>query len=96
MDRKELIKKSEACILSDDNDIKQSCEIFLKTTSKSKEEAGISDAEAETYLKMVESLKSSDVRKTLELALKIESSENIKDTELKNEASRLIRAIEMS
>jgi len=41
-------------------------------------------------------IKPSDVSKVLQLALKVRESGDIKDTELKNAASRLIRAIEMS
>jgi hypothetical protein len=50
----------------------------------------------QTYLEMAENLKPSDVSKVLQLALKVRESGDIKDTELKNAASRLIRAIEMS
>ncbi|KZX16883.1 hypothetical protein [Methanobrevibacter filiformis] len=96
MNRDELIKKSETCILSQDNDIQKSCETFLKASSEAEKEVGISEEEAETYLKMAENLKSTDVQKALILALKIEQSKDIKDTEVKNEAARLIRAIEMS
>jgi hypothetical protein len=45
---------------------------------------------------MAENLKPQDVSKILQLALKVRESGDIKDVELKNEASRLIRAIEMS
>jgi hypothetical protein len=50
----------------------------------------------QTYLEMAENMKPEDVRKVLEIALKIRESGEIKDTELKNAASKLIRAIEMS
>jgi predicted Zn-dependent peptidase len=96
MDRDELIKKSSACILSDDNDIKKSCESFINVTANSKEDVKISEEEAETYLKMVGNLKSEDVTKSLKLALDIVNNPDIKNTELRNEASRLIRAIQMS
>ena len=45
---------------------------------------------------MAENLSPKDVPKVLELALKVRESGEIKDTELKNTASKLIRAIEMS
>jgi hypothetical protein len=45
---------------------------------------------------MAENLKPKDVSKVLTLALKVRESGDIKDVELKNAASRIIRAIEMS
>jgi len=45
---------------------------------------------------MAENLKPDDVRKVPEMALKIRESGEIKDPELKNTASILIMAIEMS
>jgi len=70
-----------------------SCRVLLELAEKKKEEIPEED---QTYLEMAENLKPSDVSKVLELALKIRESGDIKDPELKNAASKLIRAIEMS
>jgi len=50
----------------------------------------------QTYIGMAENLKPKDVSKVLALALKVRESGDIKDGELKNAASRSIRAIELS
>jgi hypothetical protein len=80
----------------DDQELLKNCKNILNNAKDCKEEIGLSDDEAETYLKMAETLKPEEVSKVLELALKIQSSKTIKDTELRNEASRIIRAINMS
>jgi len=92
----ELMKKCESCEFNEDNDLMASCKAILSNIDDCKDELGLTDKEAETYLKMVENLKPQDVSKVLELALKIRESGKIKDPEIKIEASRLIRAIEMS
>ena len=56
----------------------------------------LEDDPNQTYIGMAENLKSKDVSQVLELALKIRESGDIKDVDLKNAASRIIRAIEMS
>ncbi|BBL62363.1 MAG: hypothetical protein ISP01_09465 [Methanobrevibacter arboriphilus] len=96
MNDKELIKKCESCDFYDDNDLMANCRAVLTDLDECKEELGLSEEEAETYLKMVENLKPQDVSKVLTLALKIRESGKIKNPEIKNDASRLIRAIEMS
>ncbi|MBZ9571402.1 hypothetical protein KQY27_07570 [Methanobrevibacter sp. TMH8] len=96
MKDEELMKKCESCELNEDNDLISNCKAVLSDIDECKSELGLSDEEADTYLKMVENLKPQDVSKVLELALKIRESGNIKNPEIKNDASRLIRAIEMS
>ncbi len=96
MKDEELIKKCETCDFNEDNDLITSCKAVLANVDECQEELGLSKEETETYLKMVENLKPQDVSKVLVLALKIRESGKIKNPELKNEASRIIRAIEMS
>lgn len=96
MKDEELIKKCESCDLNQDNDLMANCKAVLSDIDKCKEELGLSEEETQTYLKMVENLKPQDVSKVLTLALKIRESGKIKNPEIKNDASRLIRAIEMS
>lgn len=96
MKDEELIKKCESCDLNQDNDLMANCKAVLSDVDKCKEDLGLSEEETETYLKMVENLKPQDVSKVLTLALKIRESGKIKNPEIKNDASRLIRAIEMS
>ncbi|ADL59201.1 MULTISPECIES: hypothetical protein [Methanothermobacter] len=88
--KEELLKKCEDI---DSPDVMSSCRVLLELAAKKKDEIPEED---QTYLEMAENLKPSDVSKVLELALKIRESGDIKDPELKNAASKLIRAIEMS
>ena len=93
MDKKteELYKKCQENAGS--GDIMGACKVLLEImdTKKLIEPEG-----DQTYLEMAENLKPDDVRSVLQLALKIRESGEIKDPELKNTASILIRAIEMS
>jgi len=93
MDKKaeELLQKCENI---DDSSVMGSCKVMLEMMAKENVELG--DKPSETYLEMAENLSPQDVPKVLELALKIRESGDIKDPEIKNAASRLIRAIEMS
>ncbi len=74
-------------------DIMGACKAMLELMEAKKLEIKEED---QTYLEMAENLKPQDVRRVLEMALKIRESGEIKDLELKNAASILIRAIEMS
>lgn len=96
MKDEELVKKCESCTFNEDNDLMANCKEVLANVDECKEDLGLSKEEIETYLKMVENLKPQDVSKVLSLALKIRESGKIKNPEIKNDASRLIRAIEMS
>ena len=93
MDQKteELLKKCENV---EDTSIMGTCKGLLKMMAE--KDVVIEDKEGETYLQMSENLKPSDVSLVLQLALKVRESGDITDVDLKNEASRLIRAIEMS
>lgn len=96
MKDKDLIKKCESCEFNEDNDLMTTCKVVLANLDECKEDLDLSDKDTETYLEMAENLKPQDVSKVLTLALKIRESGKIKNPEIKNEASRLIRAIEMS
>jgi hypothetical protein len=87
----ELMKKCEDL---DDSTVMGSCQVLLKMMGE--KEVELEGDEDQTYLQMAENLKPKDVSKVLQLALKVRESGDIKDTDLKNAASRLIRAIEMS
>ena len=70
------------------------CRVLLELMDQKKVE--VEEDMDQTYLQMAENLKPSDVSQVLQIALKVRESGDIKDTELKNAASVLIRAIEMS
>jgi hypothetical protein len=91
MKQDELLKK---CENMDDSSVMGACQVMMDLVEKNKEE--LEDELPQTYLEMAENLKPSDVRSVLQLALKVRESGDIKDPELKNAASRIIRAIEMS
>jgi len=78
----------------DDSTVMGSCQALLKMMAD--KEVGFEEDKEQTYLQMAENLKPKDVSKVLQLALKVRESGDIKDPDLKNAASRLIRAIEMS
>lgn len=87
----ELMKK---CENMDDTSVMGSCEVLLGMMKD--KNIVLEDDPNQTYLGMAENLTPKDVSKVLQLALKVRESGDITDTELKNAASRLIRAIEMS
>jgi hypothetical protein len=93
MDKKaeELLDKCENI---EDSSVMGSCKVMLDMMAK--ENVVVGDNTRETYLQMAENLSPRDVPKVLQLALKIRESGDIKDTDLKVAASKLIRAIEMS
>lgn len=93
MDKKaeELMKK---CETMEDSSVMGSCQVLLDMMKE--KDVTLEDDPNQTYLGMAENLTSKDVSKVLVLALKIRESGDIKDPELKNAASRIIRAIEMS
>ncbi|UTB33691.1 MAG: hypothetical protein NKF70_05605 [Methanobacterium sp. ERen5] len=87
----ELMKKCESM---DDTSVMGSCDVLINMMKD--KNVILKDDPNQTYLGMAENLTPKDVSKVLQLALKVRESGDIKDTELKNAASRLIRAIEMS
>jgi hypothetical protein len=87
----ELLKKCEDL---DDSTVMGSCQVLLKMMAE--KDVEMEEEGEQTYLQMAENLKPQDVSRVLQLALKVRESGDIKDPDLKNAASRLIRAIEMS
>ncbi len=88
----ELVKKCQESAGS--GDVMGACKVMLELIDK--EKIKVDTDRDQTYLEMVENLKPDDVSRVLKMALQIRESGDIKDTELKNAASILIRAIEMS
>ena len=88
----ELVKKCQESAGS--GDIMGACKVMLELIDK--EKIKVEEERNQTYLEMASNLKPKDVQKVLRMALEIRESGDIKDTELKNAASILIRAIEMS
>ncbi len=84
----------EKCKNIEEGSVMDSCKVMLEVMAK--KDVELEDKSDETYLQMAENLSPKDVPIVLELALKVRESGEIKDTELKNAASKLIRAIEMS
>ncbi|ADZ08535.1 hypothetical protein Metbo_0283 [Methanobacterium lacus] len=82
------------CESMDDTSVMGSCEVLLNMMKD--KNVTLDEDPNQTYLGMAENLTPKDVSKVLQLALKVRESGDITDTELKNAASRLIRAIEMS
>ena len=87
----ELVKKCQESAGS--GDIMGACKVMLELIDKEKIKV---EEENQTYLEMAANLKPEDVQRVLRMALEIRESGDIKDPELKNAASILIRAIEMS
>ena len=87
----ELVKKCQESAGS--GDIMGACKVMLELIDKEKIKV---EEENQTYLEMAANLKPEDVQRGLRMALEIRESGDIKDPELKNAASILIRAIEMS
>ena len=88
----ELVKKCQESAGS--GDIMGACKVMLELIDK--EKIKVEEDRNQTYLEMASNLKPGDVQKVLRMALEIRESGDIKDPELKNAASILIRAIEMS
>ncbi|OEC84994.1 MULTISPECIES: hypothetical protein [Methanobacterium] len=88
----ELVKKCQESAGS--GDVMGACKVMLELIDK--EKIKVDTDRDQSYLEMAENLKPDDVSKVLKMALEIRESGDIKDTELKNAASILIRAIEMS
>jgi hypothetical protein len=86
-----LMKKCENL---DDTSVMGSCQVLLDMMKE--KNVKLEDDPEQTYLGMAENLSPKDLSKVLAMALKVRESGDIKDIELKNAASRIIRAIEMS
>jgi len=88
----ELVKKCQES--AGRGDIMGACKVMLQMMEN--EKIKVDEDMDQTYLEMAENLKPDEVQKVLKMALEIRESGDIKDPELKNAASILIRAIEMS
>lgn len=88
---KKLIKKCE------DNEVDTStmgaCQVLLEEMDRGN--VVLKDEPGQSYIQMAQNIKSEDVPKILRIALIVRDSGDITDTEVKNAAARLIRAIEM-
>lgn len=93
MTNEEILKKCESAVY--DNDIATSCKMLLTNAKETEEDLSIEKEEIETYMGMIDSLGPKELKAVLQLAMDIESNNDIKDNDLKIEASRLIRAINM-
>ncbi|KZX14134.1 hypothetical protein [Methanobrevibacter curvatus] len=91
-----LVKKCELGEFNFDNDLVTNCSAVLENVEKHAEALNVSKEQTKSYLEMAQNLKPKDVSEVLKLALKIRESGDVKDTEAKNDASRLIRTIEAS
>lgn len=87
---KELMAKCES--MKDDPALIKQCKDMLNTISNKNLE--IEDDPDQNYTNMAENISAEDVPKVLEMALKIAKSGDIKDTEVKIAAERLIRTLE--
>jgi DNA-binding transcriptional regulator GbsR (MarR family) len=76
----------------DDPALMKECKEMLNTMAEKNVE--IEDMPNQSYTIMAENISAEDVPKVLEMALKIAKSGNIKDTEVKIAAERLIRTLE--
>lgn len=92
MDEKseKLMAKCEE--MKDDPTLIKECKVMLDTMVE--KDVVMEDDPNQTYTNMVQNISSDDVPKVLEMALKIAKSSEIKDTELKVAAERLIRTLE--
>jgi hypothetical protein len=92
MDEKteKLMAKCEE--MKDDPTLIKECKVMLDTMVE--KDVVMEDDPNQTYTNMVQNISAEDVPQILEMALKIAKSSEIKDTELKVAAERLIRTLE--
>ncbi len=92
MDEKneKLMAKCEE--MKDDPSLMKECKVMLDTMVE--KDVVLEDDPNQTYTNMAENISPEDVPKVLEMALKIAKNSEIKDTELKIAAERLIRTLE--
>ncbi|MEN6291416.1 MAG: hypothetical protein ABFD07_05290 [Methanobacterium sp.] len=88
---KSLIKKCE------DNEVDTStmgaCQVHLEEMDRGN--VVLKDEPGESYIQMAQNIKKEDVPQVLRIAFIVRDSGDIDDTDVKNAAARLIRAIEM-
>ena len=92
MDEKteKLMAKCEE--MKNDPTLIKECKVMLDTMVE--KDVVMEDDPNQTYTSMAQNISADDVPQVLEMALKIAKSSDIKDTELKIAAERLIRTLE--
>jgi hypothetical protein len=78
--------------MADDPALMKECKVMLDTMEE--KNVVMEDDPDQTYTNMAQNISPEDVPKVLEMALKIAKSGDIKDTEVKIAAERLIRTLE--
>jgi hypothetical protein len=87
---KELMAKCET--MKNDPELIKECKGMLDTMASKNVE--MEDDPDQNYTNMAQNISAEDVPKVLEMALKIAKSGDIKDSEIKIAAERLIRTLE--
>ncbi len=88
---KELIKKCEDKEVATEG--MGACQVLLEEMDRGN--VVLEDEKGQSYIKMAQNISKEDVPQVLRIAFIVRDSGDIKDTEVKNAAARLIRAIEM-
>ena len=88
---KSLIKKCENNEV--DTSTMGACQVLLEEMDRGN--VVLKDEPGESYIQMAQNIKKQDVPQVLRIAFIVRDSGDITDTDVKNAAARLIRAIEM-
>ena len=88
---KSLIKKCENNEV--DTSTMGACQVLLEEMDRGN--VVLKDEQGESYIQMAQNIKKQDVPQVLKIAFIVRDSGDITDTDVKNAAARLIRAIEM-
>ena len=88
---KNLIKKCENNEV--DTSTMGACQVLLEEMDRGN--VVLKDEPGESYIQMAQNIKKQDVPQVLRIAFIVRDSGDITDTDVKNAAARLIRAIEM-
>ena len=88
---KSLIKKCENNEV--DTSTMGACQVLLEEMDRGN--VVLKDEPGESYIQMAQNIKKQDVPQVLKIAFIVRDSGDITDTDVKNAAARLIRAIEM-
>ncbi|WP_424354225.1 hypothetical protein [Methanobacterium sp. MBAC-LM] len=88
---KSLIKKCEDKEV--DTSTMGACQVLLEEMDRGN--VVLKDEPGESYIQMAQNIKKEDVPQVLRIAFIVRDSGDIDDTDVKNAAARLIRAIEM-
>ncbi len=88
---KSLVKKCEDKEV--DTSTMGACQVLLEEMDRGN--VVLKDEPGESYIQMAQNIKKEDVPQVLRIAFIVRDSGDIDDTDVKNAAARLIRAIEM-